>query len=116
MLENNNNDWYSMTDRALLSLMGNFIRETRLNQNKTQQEVAEAAGMNRTTLSQIENGSGGTMSSFILILRVIGQLHLLEPFQVRRQISPLALAKLEQGKRKRSRQGKKDPGPKSAGK
>jgi transcriptional regulator with XRE-family HTH domain len=49
-----------MSDQALLELLGKFIQQTRLQQNKTQQRVATTARINRSTLLQIENGSGGT--------------------------------------------------------
>lgn len=61
--------WHAMSDPAILEVMGNFIQQTRLQQNKTQQQVATAAGINRSTLVQIEKGGGGTLLSFIQILR-----------------------------------------------
>ena len=48
-------DWYSMSDKGVLNLIGQFIQETRLQQNKTQQQVADSAGINRSTVGQIEN-------------------------------------------------------------
>ena len=103
MTGNDNMNIYAMSDGALMRMIGGFIKQNRLNQNKTQQEVAEAAGINRATLSQIENGSSGTMVSLIQILRVLNQLHLLQQFQATPLISPLELARLEQMKRQRSR-------------
>ena len=94
--------WHSMSDPALIELLGKFIQQTRLQQNKTQQQVATAAGINRSTMVQIENGSGGTMISFVQILRALEQLQILEHFEVKQQISPLQLAKLEQNKRQRA--------------
>ena len=38
-------DWYSMSDKGVLNLIGQFIQETRLQQNKTQQQVADSAGI-----------------------------------------------------------------------
>jgi len=63
-----NNNWYAMSDPAILEVLGNFIKQTRLQQNKTQQQVAEAAGINRSTMGQVENGGGDTLLSFIQIL------------------------------------------------
>lgn len=94
--------WHAMSDPALIELLGKFIQQTRLQQNKTQQQVATAAGINRSTMVQIENGSGGTIISFVQILRALEQLQLLEHFEVKQQISPLQLAKLEQNKRQRA--------------
>ncbi|HRG83394.1 MAG TPA: helix-turn-helix transcriptional regulator [Chitinophagaceae bacterium] len=101
-MEKTNIYWYSMSDTAIVGLIGNYIQRTRLEQNKTQQEVADAAGINRTTLVQIEKGAGGTLHTFVRILRSLEQLHLLQSFQAQQQISPLKLAKLEQAKRRRA--------------
>lgn len=94
--------WHAMSDPAILELLGKYIQQIRLQQNKTQQQVATAAGINRSTVVQIENGGGSTMISFVQILRALEQLQILEHFEVKQQISPLQLAKLEQNKRRRA--------------
>ncbi len=101
-MEKDNKNWYGMSDSVVLEVLGNFIQQCRLMQNKTQQEVSKAAGINRSTMVQIENGGGGTLRSFIQILRALEQLHLLKHFEVMQQISPLQLAKMEMNKRKRA--------------
>jgi len=102
-MEKDNINWYSMSDAALLNTIGQFIQETRLQQNKTQLQVAIAAGINRTTLSQVEKGNGGTLITLIQILRALEQLPLLKVFEVEKKISPLQLARLELKKRRRAR-------------
>ncbi len=94
--------WHSMSDPAILELLGKYIQQIRLQQNKTQQQVATAAGINRSTVVQIEKGGKCTMISFFQILRALEQLQILEHFEVKQQISPLQLAKLEQNKRQRA--------------
>lgn len=47
------------------------------------------------------------MGTFVSLLRSLHQFHLLDPFQVAAQLSPLKLAKLEQKKRKRARSTKR---------
>jgi transcriptional regulator with XRE-family HTH domain len=94
--------WYAMSDPAILDVLGHFIQQTRLQQNKTQQQVAAAAGINRSTMVQIENGGGGTLISFIQILRALEQLQLFQIFEIRQQLSPLQLAKIDQKKRQRA--------------
>jgi hypothetical protein len=42
------------------------------------------------------------MMSFVQILRALEQLQILEHFEVKQQISPLQLAKLEQNNRQRA--------------
>jgi transcriptional regulator with XRE-family HTH domain len=110
MMEKNINTWYAMSNPALLVTLGNFIQQARLQQNKTQQQVAAAAGINRSTLVQIEKGGGGTLLTFIQLLRALEQLHLLQQFAVQPPpLSPLQLAKLEQKKRQRASNKKTTP-------
>lgn len=94
--------WYAISDPAILKVLGNFIRQTRLQQNKTQQQVAAAAGINRSTMVQVEKGGGATLLSFIQILRALEQLQLFQSFEIRQQLSPLQLAKIDQKKRQRA--------------
>ena len=102
-MENTNIKWNESSDEALQTLIGQFIQQSRIRQNKSQQDVADAAGINRSTLSQIENGRGGTLITLIQILRVLNQLSFLKVFQVEEKVSPLYLAKMELKKRRRSR-------------
>jgi len=101
MSENSDINWNSMSDKAVLAMLGDFIRETRLSQNKTQQQLADSAGIVRSTLTLLENGSGGTLLSLIQVLRMLDQLHLFKALQTSTQVSPLLLA--SQAKKKRQR-------------
>ncbi len=102
-MEINNINLVEIPDRAILMQLGGFIKATRLEQNKTQQQMADLAGVNRSTIVQIENGSGSTMLSFIQVLRALERLDLLGSFQIKQVISPLLLAKQAIGKRRRAR-------------
>ncbi len=108
MMGKANIKWDELSDGALLGQIGQFVQQTRLQQNKSQQQVADAAGVNRSTLSQIENGHGGTLLSLIQILRVLNQMSFLNVFQVEEKVSPMYLAKLEMKKRRRARTPKND--------
>ncbi len=96
-------NWLSMSDKALAEHIGVFVKHHRLEQNKTQDELATAAGISRSTLSLLERGERVTLATLIQALRVLDQLHVMEAFDVQENISPLALAKIEQEKRKRAR-------------
>ena len=103
MTEKTNIQWAAMSDSALLKTIGFFIKHNRLEQNKTQAQLSTEAGINRTTLSLLENGESGNLLTFIQILRALRLLHLLQQFQVEQQFSPIQLAKLEHFKRIRAR-------------
>jgi transcriptional regulator with XRE-family HTH domain len=98
-----NLNWYGMSDPAILEQMGKFIQKSRLQSNKTQQEIADAAGVNRSTLVQLEKGKGVNMLSFIQILRALNKLEVLTVFEIKQEISPLYLAEMEMKMRKRAR-------------
>lgn len=102
-MKKNNIILHEFSDKAILAELGDFVKRTRLEQNKTQQQLADLAGVNRSTIIQIENGNGSTMLSFIQVLRSLEQLHLFASFQQKPLISPLLLAKQEMGKRRRAR-------------
>ncbi|WP_445908273.1 helix-turn-helix domain-containing protein [Yeosuana sp.] len=105
---NTNTNWVAMSDIAIVSKIGEFIKNERLNNNKTQAQLADEAGINRWTISQIENGEAITMISLIQIMRALNILHLLEIFSVKQEISPIELAKMEQNKRQRARNSDND--------
>ena len=93
----------SMSDKALTEHIGTFVRHHRMEQNKTQDELAAAAGISRSTLSLLERGETVTVATLIQVLRVLDQLAVLNAFEVSETISPLALAKLQKEKRQRAR-------------
>ena len=101
-MANTNIDWLSMSDKSIVSFIGEYIKHQRLTQNKTQAKIAEIAGINRWTMSKIENGEPISLMSLIQILRALDLLDILNIFKVQTQISPLELAKLEKQKRQRA--------------
>jgi transcriptional regulator with XRE-family HTH domain len=107
MTDKSFNDWASMNDKALAEHIGAFVRHHRMEQNKTQDELASAAGISRSTLSLLERGETVTVTSLIQVLRVLDQLQVLSAFEVKETLSPLALAKLQKEKRQRARRTSK---------
>lgn len=96
------NNWHTMNDKALAEHIGAFIKHHRMEQNKTQDTIANAASISRSTLSLLERGETVTLASLIQVLRVLDLLHVMEVFNVQKMISPLALAKMDKNKRKRA--------------
>ncbi|MEO0555360.1 MAG: helix-turn-helix transcriptional regulator [Bacteroidota bacterium] len=96
-----------MSDKALSETIGSFVRKHRLDQNKTQSEIAEQAGISRSTLSLLEKGEAVTVPTLIQALRALELLHIMDNFQIVSQPSPLQLAKLEREKRQRARPDRK---------
>ena len=103
MIEKTSTDWVAMSDNAIISAIGAYIRHQRLVQNKTQAQVAKEAGINRWTLGQIENGGSITLATLIQILRVLDLVHLLSIFTIEEVISPIEYARLKEKEKKRAR-------------
>lgn len=95
-------NWIAMTDDTIISQIGLFIKKNRVAKNKTQKQLATAAGINRGTLSQIENGQSITLTMLIQILRALDALYVLDQFNVVNQISPIEAVKLKKKERKRA--------------
>lgn len=102
MSDISDNNWFSMTDKALSETIGNFIKHHRINQNKSQTEVSLAAGISRSTMSLLERGENISISSLIQVLRVLELLYIMDVFKVETEISPIEYAKLQKNKRQRA--------------
>ena len=101
-------NWIAMSDTALAQTIGAFVKHHRLSQNKTQEEVAGAANISRSTLSLLEKGEAITVPTLLQVLRVLDLLYVMEVFKIQEQISPIELAKLDQQKRQRARNSDND--------
>ncbi len=91
-----------MSDNVLAKHIGRFVKEKRMEMNKTQDVLAHAAGISRSTLSLLEKGETVTLATLLQVLRVLDQLHILDVFSVQPTVSPIQLAKIELKKRKRA--------------
>ncbi len=100
---NGDTSWTSMSDQALAAHIGTFVRHHRLEQNKTQDALAHAAGISRSTLSLLERGQTVTLATLVQVLRVLDQLQVMDAFVVEQRVSPLALARMQKAKRRRAR-------------
>ena len=113
MSDNSYTDWVAMSNVALAQTIGSFIRHHRLDQNKTQDEVAQAAGISRSTLSLLERGEAVTISTLLQVMRELNQLQVMNAFKIEQQISLIELAKMEKQQRQRARNRKDNDNIKS---
>ena len=89
-------DFYEYSTPELVRLLGSRFKEYRMRCNLTQKEVAEQSGIGLSTIHKFENGTANSLSlsTFILLLRVVGQVNALDdvlpelpesPYLVRRE-------------------------------
>jgi putative transcriptional regulator len=95
-------DFKGMSNKAVLSEIGERISRQRLNQNITQVELARHAGVARIVVQRLENGHGCTLQSLIQILRPLDLIDQLDSFLPEPGISPIQLAKLKGHERVRA--------------
>ena len=102
-------DYYSLTDSAIESDIGDRLKALRLRRNITQKALANATGLSVTAIKGIEAG-GGTLSTLIAVLRELKVLDQLEHFIPEITVSPLQLARSKGVQRQRAtgRRGKSD--------
>ncbi len=70
---------YSRTTRQALSILGNLIRLGRMERGMTAQDLAERAGISRTTLYSIEKGAPGPEIGTVFEVAALVGVPLFEP-------------------------------------
>jgi len=98
---------YGKSDLAILRGIADRLKRRRLDKNLSQQNLAEKAGLNRTTIRDVEQGKPFSVMTLIQILRALNALEELESFLPEPGISPLQLAKLKGKERRRASPKKK---------
>ena len=91
-----------LSDKAVMTLIGERIQRERLNQNMTQVELAERAGIGARTVRSLEAGQKPTVDTIIRALRSLGRLGTIDAFLPEPGLSPLQLAKLQGRERQRA--------------
>ena len=102
-----NNDLYEYSTPELVGLLGSRFKEYRMRCNLTQKEVAELSGIGLTTIHKFENGTASniSLSTFILLLKVVGQINALDGVLPELPVSPYLIK--EEKKAQRIRHPKK---------
>lgn len=115
------------SDNAVLTEFGKRIAGTRLNNNWTQAELANKAGVSKSTVEHIEKGQSTQLLNMVKILRALGFLNQFISIVPELGPSPMELLmqskNLQKNKRKRASKPKTkaqtndfdDPGGFSAG-
>jgi transcriptional regulator with XRE-family HTH domain len=88
-------DYNQLSDIAILEQIGAFVKHHRMNQQKSQEQLATSAGISRSTLSLLERGEKVNLITLIQVLRVLDQLAWLAEFEVQKTISPIEYIKLQ---------------------
>jgi transcriptional regulator with XRE-family HTH domain len=93
-----------LTDDAVLAELGRRLERDRLQQNRSQAELAEQAGIGRATLQRLERGESVQATSLVKLLRALGRLSVLDVALP--EVADLPIAELERERRGRRRRAR----------
>ncbi|TDR16780.1 helix-turn-helix transcriptional regulator [Marinicella litoralis] len=91
----------SMTDQAVAKELGRRIEQLRLERDLTQQAVADEVGLSRISYRRLEAGEA-KLVNVVAVLRVFGQVSLLDHAIPDTVFSPMEQLKLQGKKRQRA--------------
>jgi transcriptional regulator with XRE-family HTH domain len=89
------------SDAAILEEIGKRLLQARIDNNLTQAELAEQAGVSKRTVERIEAGMSSQLSNLIRILRVLDLLPALDSALPQAGPRPMDLLKLGGKQRQR---------------
>jgi len=100
-------DWYSMTNARIEAIVGEKLKNLRLEYNITQNELAKKTGLSRVSISKIERGMGVNLSSLIEIMRGLRVLENIEHLIPEQEVSPIEVIRLKNRTKKKRASTKK---------
>jgi DNA-binding XRE family transcriptional regulator len=94
-------NFYGMTDDAIALELGARIQRQRLNRNKSQEQIAEAVGVSKPTIVQLERGQA-KLTTLIAVMRALGMLDQVDQIVPEVPVSPVQVLKMSGAVRKRA--------------
>jgi transcriptional regulator with XRE-family HTH domain len=90
------------TDAAILRELGERISRVRIAAGLSQHDLAQLAGVSERTVRGLEAGAGGQLRTLIRVLRPLNLLTALDQLAPEGGPSPIELADLRRGQRRRA--------------
>jgi transcriptional regulator with XRE-family HTH domain len=98
-----------LADATVVEELGGRLRQVRLEQNLTQQSLAEEAGVSVATIRNLEDGKRTQLVTLIRVLRTLGLLAGLDQLVPERGPSPIEQLKLRGRQRQRASSPRSKP-------
>jgi len=97
------------SDSTVLAELGDRLARTRLERNISQEQLAIEAGISKSTVERIEAGQPVKLTSFVRILRALGQLEMLDRLVPEPLPSPIERLRLQGRRRQRAAAPRGEP-------
>lgn len=94
------------SDETVLRELGSRLSRTRLERNLSQEQLANEAGVGKSTVERIEAGREVKLTSFVRILRALGQLEDLDRLIPEPLPSPIERIRMQGRRRQRATQAR----------
>ena len=91
----------SLSDMTVAGVLGRRLEQLRLEQDLTQQQLADEIGISRLSYRKLEGGEG-KLVNFIAALRILGRVNALQQVLPEETFSPMQQLKLKGRVRKRA--------------
>ena len=96
----NYEDFSALPSNTITEQLGKKLEQIRLSQNISQADLAEAAGVSRSTMTRIADGKGISLDSFIRVMQALGLANHLAALLPDPSVRPVERAK-QAGKQRR---------------
>lgn len=96
-------DIYGLSDAQIQKSIGARIKAVRLKQNITQDSLAEASSVSRSSVQKVEAGEIKSFDTFLRILRTLGMLDDISRLCDEEQLSPIEYYNLVNSAKKNRR-------------
>lgn len=80
-----------LTDREQEAAIGRALRAWRIADGRSQEELAERAGLSRSAIQSLERGSGSRLATLIRVLRALGRDDALDALRPEPSATPMQL-------------------------
>lgn len=77
-----------LSDAEITNRISAKIKEIRLKQNISRQEMADTSGVSVSSIARMEDGEIKSFESFLRIMRTLGKIEIFMPMLLEEEISP----------------------------
>lgn len=92
-----------LSDAEIMKRIAGKIKELRLKQNISRQELAISSGVSLSSIVRIEDGEIKSFESFLRVVRTLGKIDIFTPLLQEEEISPNEYYKLVHSTKRKQR-------------